>query len=158
MSLMGKYSTLRSIFMQKQLNLHIFYGLLIARVKENLMAKMEHVRVHILSDEKEICSLIVKTLDESFIITCTHGEKMIKDPFGSAGEKLDCIIIDKGLSECFKTQVLEKYGPVHVICLPSFEGEYECDEFKNVKYMSEPFKLSELRELLEEVRVSLAHS
>ncbi len=111
---------------------------------------MENFNVHILSLKSEICSLIRKTLgSERYNISCTSGED-INDLFISDfNSQIDCLVLDKDIDQKLTKKIKQKFNTIPIICLPSLGSE--ANESKDAKYMSEPFKLSELKSAIEEI-------
>ena len=62
---------------------------------------------------------------------------------------MDCIIMDMDIEKELKDMIKLNFSGIPVICLPSldFEGIKDND----VKYISEPLRLSELRKTLDEI-------
>ena len=113
-------------------------------------SNMTNFNLHIFSLKSEICSLIRKTLDPGrYIITCTRGEDIDETFIENFQKKIDCLVLDKDIDERLTTKIKQKFCNTPIICLPSLGSEF--DEAKGVKYMSEPFKLSELKKAVEEI-------
>lgn len=111
---------------------------------------MNNYNVHILSIKSEICSLIRKTLDsERYNITCTSGENINQSFISGFSNEIDCLILDKDIDAELTKKIKEKFNNIPIICLPSLGAENK--ESSDVKYMSEPFKLSELKKAIEEI-------
>lgn len=111
---------------------------------------MNNFNVHILSLKSEICSLIRKTLDsEHYKITCTSGEMINESFIDRFNNEVNCLILDKDIDPKLSKQIKLKFNEIPIICLPSLGSDIS--ESVNVKYMSEPFKLSELKKAVEEI-------
>lgn len=111
---------------------------------------MENFRVQILTIKPEICSLISKVLDkERFTVTCTVGDEINEKFINDFSGNFDCLILDKDIDAGLTKTIKTKFTNVPIICLPSLGSE--TNESKDVKYMSEPFKLSELKKAIEEI-------
>lgn len=111
---------------------------------------MAKCRVHIISEKREICSLIMKTIvSNDFEITCTHALFNSFDFLNDLENNVDCLVIDKGLDQEAREIINVKFSQVPVICLPSLNDE-SC-YYNHARYMSEPFKISELKIMLEEI-------
>ncbi len=111
---------------------------------------MNNYSVHIFSLKSEICSLIRKTLDsERYNITCTSGENINQKFIDGFINEIDCLILDKDIDRDLTKKIKEKFNNIPIICLPSLGDENK--ESSDVKYMSEPFKLSELKKAVEEI-------
>ena len=82
------------------------------------------------------------------------NEDIVSDPsmdnLDSLVGKLDCIILDKDIDSTAKQKIVEKFNKTDIICLPSL-NESEILPYGNVKHISEPFRLSELEEVLLEL-------
>lgn len=111
---------------------------------------MNNFKVHILSIKPEICQLIRKTLDPGqYNISCTSGESINEEFIKAFNTEVNCLIIDKDIDTELKNRIKQKFSAISIICLPSLGAEY--NETNGVKYMSEPFKLSELKKAVEEI-------
>lgn len=111
---------------------------------------MDSFDIHILSVKKEICSLIQKTLDsDRYRIFCTHGDEINEDFINQFEKPPDCLILDKNIDKALSAKIKEKFNSIPIICLPSLDAELS--EANGVKYMSEPFKLSELKKAVDEI-------
>ena len=111
---------------------------------------MDSNKIHIISRKQEICSLIMKSLDpDKYSISCTHGEDISEDFIKSLEGNFDCLILDKGIDEQLSRTITEKFHNIPIVCLPSLDDG--CRESGNIRFISEPFKLSELRKVLEEI-------
>lgn len=115
---------------------------------------MNNYHIHIFSYKSEICSLIRKTLDmERYKITCTKSDEINQDFINNFGEPINCLILDKDIDNKLKKVIKQKFTNIPIICLPSLGSELS--ENIGVTYMSEPFKISELRKAIEEVSAEL---
>jgi DNA-binding response OmpR family regulator len=111
---------------------------------------MNNFNVHILSLKSEICSLIRKTLgSERYNITCTSGEEINDSFLDSFNREIDCLVLDKDIDHKLTKKIKNKFNSIPIICLPSLGSE--ANETKDITYMSEPFKLSELKVAIEEI-------
>lgn len=100
-------------------------------------------RIHILCLKPEICSLIKKALpDSAYIVTCTRSEDINDNFVKNFIEKIDCLILDKGIDLKLREKIKKKYEGISIVCLPSLDSEN--NNKAGIKNMSEPFKLSEL--------------
>lgn len=63
----------------------------------------------------------------------------------------DIIIADKSIETGLHKVMKSRFPGVPVICLPALEAGDDCDS--NVKYISEPFKLSELKKVVLETLI-----
>lgn len=111
---------------------------------------MNNFNVHILSLKPEICSLIRKTLDtDRYILSCTSGEEINEKFLNGFDREIHCLILDKGINPDLTKKIKEKFSDIPIICLPSLGSDTNVS--KGIKYMSEPFKLSELKKAVEEI-------
>ena len=90
---------------------------------------MHSTRIHIICRKPEIAGLITKALEKS-------GYSMSST----------CLIFDKDIDDKLKKAAKEKFVDAKVICLPSLESPNSM--LSDVEYMSEPFRLSELTEFV----------
>jgi hypothetical protein len=108
------------------------------------------IKVHIFCLKPEICNLIRKMFSESmYEVSCSPAMQVSDEFLMRFQSKLDCIILDMDIEKGVKDKIKLAFEGIPVICLPSldFEGIMESD----VKYISEPLKLSELRKTLDEI-------
>jgi hypothetical protein len=111
---------------------------------------MNNFNIHIFSLKPEICSLIRKTLDsERYNISCTSGELINEAFVENFSNEVNCLVLDKDIDPALTKSIKQKFSSIPIICLPSLGAEFK--ESKDVKYMSEPFKLSELKKAIEEI-------
>lgn len=112
------------------------------------MEKM--IKVHIFCIKPEICKLIKKVFSTSrYEISCSPSHQVSSEYLKRFHHNMDCIILDIDIEKETKDKIKEYFKGIPVICLPSLnsEGIQEGD----VKYISEPLKLSELRKTLDEI-------
>lgn len=115
---------------------------------------MGYFNVHILSLKPEICSLIRKTLDkERFSISCTSGDEINEKFLNNFEMHIDCLVLDKDINGSLAAMIKLKFTNIPIICLPSLGADVK--EANGVKYMSEPFKLSELKKAVEEIAANV---
>ena len=108
------------------------------------------IKVHIFCLKTEICSLIKKMFNMTrYEISCSPAIKISDDYLKSFHSNMDCIIMDMDIEKELKDMIKLNFRGIPVICLPSldFEGIKDND----VKYISEPLRLSELRKTLDEI-------
>ncbi len=111
---------------------------------------MNNYIIHIFSFKREICSLIKKTLDQDkYQISCTRSEEITESFIDNFEKQIDCLVLDKDIDESLKKRIKEKFSNIPIICLPSLGSEF--DESNGIKYMSEPFKLSELKKAIDDI-------
>jgi DNA-binding response OmpR family regulator len=115
---------------------------------------MKNYIIHIISLKCEICSLIKKTLStDKYTISCILAEDIDENYMNSLDNSIDCLILDKDVDEDVRKRVKEKLSGTPIISLPSLGNEIE--EGAGVKYMTEPFKLSELKKTVDEITSNL---
>ena len=112
------------------------------------MEKM--IKVHIFCIKPEICKLIKKMFNTSrYEISCTPSYQVDEDYLKRFHHNMDCIIMDIDIEKETKDKIKEYFQGTPVICLPSLDSEGIQED--DVKYISEPLKLSELRKTLDEI-------
>ena len=112
------------------------------------MEKM--IKVHIFCIKPEICRLIQKMFNTSrYAISCTPSYQVTDDYLKRFHHNMDCIILDIDIEKETKDKIKEYFQGTPVICLPSLDNEGTREN--DVKYISEPLKLSELRRTLDEI-------
>lgn len=108
---------------------------------------MHSHRIHIICRKPEIAGLITKALEKSgYSMSSTYGEDIRSEMITIIDESVECLIIDKDIDEELKKSVKDKFAEAKVICLPSLESPNSM--LSDVEYMSEPFRLSELTEFV----------
>jgi hypothetical protein len=114
-------------------------------------------KIHIFCLKPPICNLIKKRFASSkYSISCTDPENMRDDLFESLEKNVDCIIIDKDIKPGMKEKIKKYFKDVPIICLPSLDSEnfLENDLMgvdEGVTNISEPFRLSELANTLDDI-------
>lgn len=115
---------------------------------------MRGIKIHILSLKSEICNLVKKTLkDKGYEVTCNGGDEITEEFISNFDLRPDCLILDKDIKDNLKKRIQEKLEDVYIVCLPSLNSESLSE--KHIRYMTEPFKLSELRAVLEEIETNI---
>ena len=109
-------------------------------------------RIHIFCGTSNLCRLLSKSFGkEPYLFECTE----VKDESEGKKTKLeyepDCIIFDKDIELDLKDEIINKYDKSKIILLPSLNVSEQMTNARNVFQISEPFKLSELSELLKEI-------
>jgi len=108
------------------------------------------IKVHIFCTKPDICSLIKKVFSSTqYEIICTPAANVTEKYLAGEHIIMDCIILDIDIDAEIKNKIKRKFKGVPVICLPSLDSEVIKDT--DVKYISEPLKLSELRKTLDEL-------
>lgn len=105
-------------------------------------------KIHVFCLKPPICSLIKKRFANSnYIITCSNAGSIREELFESLNKNLDCIIIDRDIKTDIKENIKKYFHDKPIICLPSLD--YDIQFEKDVKNISEPFRLSELADTLD---------
>ena len=113
-------------------------------------------KVHIFCLTSILCDLIMKTISHHrYVFSCTHiSENSNLNPDKSVLENLnispDCIILDKDINSIIKEEIIKKYNKSEFICLPSL-NENENGISPGIQQISEPLKMSELGNVLNEI-------
>jgi hypothetical protein len=110
-------------------------------------------KVHIFCGTTNLCRLMSKLCTKDSFSFCYSEIKDINSGniFDDINYKPDCIIIDKDIDEELKEKVIKKFSLTKIVLLPSL-NEVEQKKYSGyVSQISEPFKLSELEEVLKEI-------
>lgn len=108
---------------------------------------MHNPRIHIICRKPEIAGLITKTLEKSgYSVSSTFGDEINIEMLPKNDENIECLILDKDIDDHIKKSAKERFKDAKVICLPSLESPNNI--LSDVEYMSEPFRLSELTEFV----------
>ena len=108
---------------------------------------MHNPRIHIICRKPEIAGLITKALEKSgYSVSSTFGEEISQEMIVKIDANIECLIFDKDIDDSIKKSAKEKFKGAKVICLPSLESPNSM--LSDVEYMSEPFRLSELTEFV----------
>jgi hypothetical protein len=111
---------------------------------------MRTIKIHNFIVKKEMCSLIRKSLAHTnYEISCTLCSDIETDVIDKIDENFDCVIIDKDIEPELKEKIKSKFKNIPRICLPSLDED--ASEETDIKYISEPFKISELTKALDEI-------
>lgn len=110
----------------------------------------KQIKVHIFCMKPEICTLIKKVFSSTqYEISCTPAANANEKYLSGTHIKMDCIILDIDIDAELKNKIKQRFTGTPVICLPSLDSEIIKDT--DVKYISEPLRLSELRKTLDEI-------
>jgi len=108
------------------------------------------IKVHIFCMKPDICLLIKKVFSSTqYEISCIPAVNVNDKYLAGSHIIMDCIILDIDIDTEIKNKIKKKFTGIPVICLPSLDSEIIKDT--DVKYISEPLKLSELRKTLDEI-------
>jgi len=109
-------------------------------------------KIHIFCGTSYLCKLIRKSfIKEPYTFDCTEVREELNVSNGKLNYIPDCIIFDKDIDGDFKEEIINKHSESKIILLPSLNEIESVSNFKNVFQISEPFKLSELSEVLKEI-------
>ncbi|MCX6163727.1 MAG: hypothetical protein NTU73_02510 [Ignavibacteriae bacterium] len=110
-------------------------------------------RIHIFCGTTNLCKLIRKSFaKESFTFNCTEvKDKQFSDISEEINYRPDCIIVDKDIDTYFRDKIVKKFPDSKIVLLPSLDEVELKSSTNNVFQISEPFKLSELGEVLKEI-------
>jgi DNA-binding response OmpR family regulator len=113
---------------------------------------MNQFQIHIFCQKKEICSLIKKKLmADGYDVDCTNLSDPEKDFLDKFDRIIDCIILDKDIDKHLREKIRNKFPDIPIICLPALDSDMT--SLKDVTYISEPLKLSELSDIITEIRL-----
>ena len=106
---------------------------------------MDLLRIYIVCQKPEICHLITKSLGkELYEIKYIYGDAVTEKTISGIDGIYDCLIIDEEIGERFSAIINAKFKDSKIICLPSLNND--CHSVINSQLLSEPLKLSELKE------------
>ncbi|MBV6478836.1 MAG: hypothetical protein HGGPFJEG_01593 [Ignavibacteria bacterium] len=112
---------------------------------------MENFRIHIICQKPEICSLIKKSLTRLGLnVSCSESEGIFEQQYMNNDIKIDCMILDKKLSDSVADRMNAKNKDISFIYLPSLDiekNEINTDDGK----ISEPLKISELSNVIQNI-------
>jgi hypothetical protein len=110
-------------------------------------------KIHIICGTTNICKLIRKSFEkEDFSFNCTEvKDKQLVEIMRDINYKPDCIIVDKDIDSYSKDEIVKRFSFCKIVLLPSLDEVESKSYANNVFQISAPFKLSELREVLNEI-------
>lgn len=107
--------------------------------------------IQIFCQKREICSLLKKKLRaDGYGVDCINLTETENDFLEKFDKSIDCIILDKDIDKILREKIRNKFPHVPMICLPSLDSDLTA--LKDVTYISEPLKLSELSDIITELR------
>lgn len=107
--------------------------------------------VHIFCKTPSLCKLIIKSFPKSnFKFECTNVEDLANDGLEKLNIFPDCIVLDKEINPVFRDKIKCMFPNIDIIYLPSLV-ELDTETPNGNKHISEPLKLSELGNALNEV-------
>lgn len=114
------------------------------------------LKIHIFCGTSNFYELIKKSLSkESYVFEYTEvKDNKFTDITKEINYNPSCIIVDKDIDAYFRDEIVKRFSNTKIILLPSFKEFDLKSDTKNVFQISEPFKLSELREVLKEIYLS----
>jgi hypothetical protein len=111
----------------------------------------QKLNIHLFSPKPDLNLLIKKFLEgNKYNISCTNTEEINENILSlNSTNKFDCIIIDKSIEKNLKDKIKKNFKGTPMICLPSLieDNNTEVD----IRYIDEPFRLSELGKMLNEI-------
>jgi len=117
-----------------------------------ILNNMTHFTIHIFCQKKEICSLLKKKLSaDGYDVDCTNLADPDRDFLDNFNKSIDCIILDKDIDKELREKIRNKFSDIPMICLPALDDDMYA--LKDVTYISEPLKLSELSDIIKEIRL-----
>jgi len=120
------------------------------KIKRNLT--MEIFKIHIFCLKKEICTLIKKKLiNDGCDVECTNLSEVDDMTVENFNKSVDCIILDKDITDVTRDKIQAKFPDLPIICLPSLDTDVIIKS--GITYISEPLKLSELSDIIKEIRL-----
>lgn len=110
-------------------------------------------KIHIFCGTTNLCKLIRKSfIKESYTFDCTEvKDRQLSDITKGINYRPDCIIVDKDIDSNFRDEIVNKFSYSKIVLLPSLDEIELKSNADNVFQISEPFKLSELGEVLKEI-------
>lgn len=110
-------------------------------------------KIHIFCGTSNLCKLIEKSFSkDTFYFNCSEiKDKCCNGIFDEITYNPDCIIVDKDIDVESKDKIIKKFSKAKVVLLPSLNESEKQVKSENVIQISEPFKLSELGEVLKEL-------
>ena len=113
---------------------------------------MNKFKIHIFCLKKEICSLIKKKLGaDGNEVECTNISDSEPDFLDNLEKSIDCIILDKDIDSALREKIKNRFAGIPIVCLPSLDDD--TSDSKDITYISEPLKISELSETIREIRL-----
>jgi len=111
------------------------------------------LKIHIICGTTNLCKLIRKSfIKDSYIFSCTEvKDKQLSDLAKEIDYVPDCIIVDKDIDFYYRDEIIRLFFGSKIVLLPSLDDVEFKIYAKNVFQISEPFKLSELGEVLKEI-------
>jgi hypothetical protein len=100
--------------------------------------------INVFCGKDDLCYLIGKIFSkDQYEVRCANTLKLKN--LTSVSTECDCVIIDKGIEKDSLDEIQNKFKGVPAVYLPSLDNSNNNNGI-NTTYISEPLKLSELRE------------
>jgi hypothetical protein len=113
---------------------------------------LKKFKVEIFCDKPTLGELIKKAFSSlNYQLHFNFYKKLDFETLALLDPFCDIIIADKCIEKELHEVIKVRFPNVPVICLPALEAESGSDE--NIKYISEPLKLSELKKVVEETLI-----
>ena len=113
---------------------------------------MEPFAIHIFCLKKELCTLLKKKLiNDGYEVSCTNLLEAGGGFLENFNLAIDCVIIDKDINNEDREKIQAKFPDLPTICLPSLDTDFTIKS--GITYISEPLKLSELSDIVREIRL-----
>jgi len=107
--------------------------------------------VHIFCMASSLCNLIAKSFPGSNIkFGCTNVKDMSDDDLEKLKLSPNCIVLDKEINKAIQDKIKSMFADLEIVYLPSL-NESGSEIPNGCKQISEPLKLSELGNVLEEI-------
>lgn len=119
---------------------------------KNILTNMIPFEIQIFCQKKEICALLKKKLRaDGYGVDCINLTEVEEDFLDRFEKPIDCIILDKDIDKELREKIRNKFPAMPIICLPSLDSDLTV--LNDVTYISEPLKLSELSDIITEIRL-----
>jgi hypothetical protein len=116
-----------------------------------MMPDMKPFVIHIFCLKSEICHLLKKKLRlDGYAVSCTNLTEVDDDFLCELSDRIDCIILDRDVNDTDKNKIISRFPDLPKICLPSLDSDVI--EVSGITYVPEPLKLSELCDIITEIR------
>lgn len=109
-------------------------------------------KVEVFCEKPDLAELIKKAfVKDEYDVRFFISKKLDFDGLALLDPFCDLIIADKCVEKELHETIRVRFPGVPVICLPALEAEGDVED--NVKYISEPLKLSELKKAVDEILI-----
>ena len=118
---------------------------------KNILTGMIPFDIQIFCQKREICALLKKKLRaDGYGVDCINLTEVENDFLEKFDKHIDCIILDKDIDKSLREKIRNKFPQIPIICLPSLDSDLTA--LNDVTYISEPLKLSELSDIITDLR------